>query len=175
MKTYHIEGIVLRNYNLFEKDKAVELLTPTKGKIKLLAKYANTTKFRFGGKLDPTTHINCTAYKGKTFDLLSQCDLIKNFPHLRNDWTTLKNSFYYLEICKKATSFEQENQPLFELLHQTLHHLNNNENQTEIKNHFHVEFLKQEGLLPNHKSSVDENEFKRTFEEYVGQAIPSLI
>ena len=175
MKTYKIEGIVLRTYDVFEKDKIVELMTPSKGKIKLLAKYANTSKFRFGGKLDPTTHINCSLYKGKTFDLLSSCDLIKNFPHIRSNWTSLKNSFYYLEICKKATSFEQENQPLFYLLEQTLHHLNNHEDTDQIKQQFHTEFLRLEGLLPSYKSEVDNTEFKRIFEEYVGASIPSVI
>ena len=172
MKTYKIEGIVLKAYNLFEKDKVIELFTPNQGKIKLLAKYANTSKFRFGGKLDPSMHISCTAYKGKTFDLLSQCDLIKSFPNIRTSWALIKNCFYFIEICKKATSFNQENHPLFSLLQQTLTQLNNQENLNTIKQLFHLEFLKKEGLLPNHKSSVNEIEFKRAFEEYVGQAIP---
>jgi DNA repair protein RecO (recombination protein O) len=51
------EALVLRTYPLHEADLLVTLFTRAEGKVKGVAKSAKKSKKRFGGALEPLTHV----------------------------------------------------------------------------------------------------------------------
>ena len=147
MKDYKLQGIILKTTNIFEKDKRIEIFTPTEGKVTLLAKFANTKSFKFGGKLDPLNLVECVVRKGKTFLLLLQCDLITPYPEIRQTFNTLTTGCHFLDIVRKTTVEHQENETLYNVLKQHLELLCKNAEHDDIKISFYHGFLENEGVL----------------------------
>src|SRR5579871_2368071 len=54
------EAIVLRTWPFHEADLLVSMLTREQGKVKGVARHAMRSRRRFGGALEPTTHVRAT-------------------------------------------------------------------------------------------------------------------
>jgi DNA repair protein RecO (recombination protein O) len=170
MKQHEISGIVLQCKDMFEKDKVVNLFTEEKGKIKCLAKYANTKSFKFGGKLEPGNIIHCQLYRGKSFDILTQCDLKKSYPGIRTSYNKISLLMYIFETIHLSTSYEQQNIPLFNLLNSCLQKLNKSDCvPATIQHQFESQFLKAEGLLSTETELDNHPQFKKIFSDYTGK------
>ena len=74
------EAIVLRTYPLREADLLVTLFTRMEGKVRGVARSAKRSKRRFGGALEPLTHVR--AYyddrEGQELSRLDSCDVIES-------------------------------------------------------------------------------------------------
>ena len=79
------QGIVLRSYPFGEADRVVVLLSPNRGKLRTVAKGVRKTTSRFGGRLEPFTHVDLVLYEGKNLDTITQVSIIEGFPRLRAD------------------------------------------------------------------------------------------
>ena len=85
MALRHDQGIVLRSFPLGESDRIVVLLSPNHGKVRAVAKGIRKTKSRFGGRLEPFTHVDLVLYEGRSLDTITQVSVIEAFPRLRAD------------------------------------------------------------------------------------------
>jgi len=175
MKTGVVTGIILYQKALFEKDKRIEIYTPSHGKIVFLAKHAQSKSLKFGGKLDISNIVTIHFHQGKTFRIITQCDLIHHFSSIRLSYTKLLYASYILDLIRKTSDQEQENEAMYTLLEKALHYLNDNEfeNFTSFLTHFHHRYLDIEGLR-NKNNQVSSNEFKHIFEEYTGKRLMSV-
>jgi DNA repair protein RecO (recombination protein O) len=81
----HDQGIVLRSFPLGESDRIVVLLSPNHGKLRAVAKGIRKTKSRFGGRLEPFSHVDLVVYEGRSLDTITQVSVIEAFPRLRAD------------------------------------------------------------------------------------------
>jgi len=174
MKEAKITGIILTSFPIFEKDKLVEIFSEEWGKVKLLAKYANTSSFRFGGKLDSGQYVSCQLYRAKTFHIVTQCDLIEVFSGIRNSFNALSLAGYAVSVIRHLTVFNQVNVPLFVALHAFLKKLNvTSEDIHAAKSEFHAAILQAEGLHSDKHPS--DREFKRIFEMYSDKQLPDPV
>ncbi len=82
----HDQGIVLRSYSFGEADKVVILISPNRGKLRTVAKGIRKTKSRFGGRLEPFSHVDLVLYEGRNLDTITQVSVIEAFPRLRADY-----------------------------------------------------------------------------------------
>src|ERR1700759_578637 len=57
MIPHHGEAIVLRTWPFHEADLLVSLLTREQGRVKGVARHALKSRKRFGGSLEPATHV----------------------------------------------------------------------------------------------------------------------
>ena len=80
---YRDTGVVLRTYKLGESDRIVVILTAEHGKVRAVAKGVRKTKSRFGGRLEPLSHLSLLMYEhrqqgvtGRELDIVSQADTI---------------------------------------------------------------------------------------------------
>jgi DNA repair protein RecO (recombination protein O) len=85
MALRHDQGIVLRSYVLGESDRIVVLLSPNHGKVRAVAKGIRKTKSKFGGRLEPFTHVDVVLYEGRNLDTITQVSVIEAHPALRAD------------------------------------------------------------------------------------------
>lgn len=79
------QGIVLRGYPFGEADKVVVLLSPNHGKVRAVAKGVRKTKSRFGGRLEPFTHVDVLLYEGRNLDTITQVSVVEANSHIRLD------------------------------------------------------------------------------------------
>ncbi|NIR40119.1 MAG: DNA repair protein RecO, partial [Gemmatimonadetes bacterium] len=50
-----------------------------------VAKGVRKTKSRFGGRLEPFTHVDLVLYEGRNLDTITQVEGVEAFPRLRSD------------------------------------------------------------------------------------------
>jgi DNA repair protein RecO (recombination protein O) len=78
--------VVLRTYRLGEADRIVVLMTQGEGKVRAVAKGVRKTKSRFGGRLEPFTHVDLSLYRGRELDIITQAEVVDPFRSLREDY-----------------------------------------------------------------------------------------
>lgn len=176
MKQETIDILVISNSTLFEKDKRIEGFSPHRGRCTFLAKSACNIKSKFGGRLEVFNHISIRTYKGASFELITECTLIKAFTSLRSSFNHISMASYFVDIIKKSTNTNQHNHELFHLLHNHIHMLDTHANNSEalaselslqdIQQHFHTHYLICEGLYSKDNTSPSLGEFKHAFQQY---------
>src|SRR4029077_3928031 len=86
MPPYKEQGIVLRSAKLGEADKIITILTQGSGKVRGVAKGIRKTSSRFGGRLEPFTHIDVMLYRGRgALDTITQVDIVASHRNIRDD------------------------------------------------------------------------------------------
>jgi DNA repair protein RecO (recombination protein O) len=86
MNLYREQGVVLRTWKLGEADRIVVLMTQGEGKVRAVAKGVRKTKSRFGGRLEPFSHVDLSLYRGRELDIVTQAEVITPFRRLREDY-----------------------------------------------------------------------------------------
>lgn len=86
MALYREQGVVLRTYKLGETDRIVNILTAGRGKVRAVAKGVRKPGSRFGGRLEPFSHVDLQLYEGRNLDIVTQVELIDGFARVREDF-----------------------------------------------------------------------------------------
>ena len=123
-RTYTTEGVVLKRRNLGEADRLVTIFTKKFGKLTALARGVRRPTSRRAGSLEPATQAIFFFAKGKTWDILTQVQLINSFSPARRHLSRLTQIFQILEIVDLLTREYQEHPPVYDLVIITLNHLN---------------------------------------------------
>ena len=117
MPLYHDRGVVLRTYKLGEADRIVSFLTRGRGKVRAVAKGVRKTKSRFGGRLEPTSHVDLLLYEGRgDLDIVSQAETVDHFRPLRDDLDRLARAVAMLEAADQLALERETNVRLYEML-----------------------------------------------------------
>jgi DNA repair protein RecO (recombination protein O) len=114
------QGIVLRGYPFGESHRVVVLLSPNHGKLRTVAKGVRKTKSRFGGRLEPLTHVDVVLYEGKNLDTITQVSIINAFPNLRNDLDRVLAAGTMIEVVDAVVQADEPSQRMFLLLQRGL-------------------------------------------------------
>lgn len=75
-KYYRDTGIVLRSYKLGEADRIIVFLTEGHGKVRAVAKGIRKTRSKFGGRLEPLSHVALQLHRGRDLDVISQVETV---------------------------------------------------------------------------------------------------
>jgi DNA repair protein RecO (recombination protein O) len=120
MAIRHDQAIVLRSYPFGEADRVVVLLSPNNGKIRTVAKGVRKTKSRFGGRLEPFTHVDLILYEGRNLDTITQVAVLEPFPRLRADLDAVIAAGTMVEAADAVAQEEESSIRLFLLLQRGL-------------------------------------------------------
>ncbi len=114
------QGIVLRGYPFGESHRVVVMLSPNHGKLRTVAKGVRKTKSRFGGRLEPMTHVEVVLYEGRNLDTVTQVSVINAFPELRNHLDRVLAAGTMIEIVDAVAQEDEPSQRMFLLLQRSL-------------------------------------------------------
>lgn len=114
------QGIVLRSFPFGEADRVVIILSPNRGKIRAVAKGVRRTKSRFGGRLEPFTHVDLVLYEGRNLDTLTAATIIESHPRLRSDLDKVIAAGTMVEVADVVAQEEEKSGRLFLLLQRGL-------------------------------------------------------
>jgi len=120
MALRHDQGIVLRSFPFGEADRVVVLLSPNQGKIRAVAKGVRKTKSRFGGRLEPFSHVDLVLYEGRNLDTITQAEVIEAFPRLRQDLDKMMAAGAMVELLDIVSQEEESSHRAFLLLQRSL-------------------------------------------------------
>jgi DNA repair protein RecO (recombination protein O) len=117
MPLYKEQGIVLRSMKLGEADKIVTILTQGSGKVRGVAKGLRRTTSKFGGRLEPLTHVSLMMYRGRSnLDTVTQAEILSSFRAIRGDFELIAAGETMLEAVDKVAEEHERNVRLFLLL-----------------------------------------------------------
>ncbi len=107
---YRDTAVVLRTYKLGEADRIVVLLTEHHGKVRAVAKGVRKTTSKFGGRLEPMSHIRVQLYRGRDLDIVSQAESVETIAPLVIDLDHLTSGIAILEAVDQL-ALEREPAP----------------------------------------------------------------
>lgn len=116
MGLYRDHGIVLRTWRLGEADRIVSFVTEGHGKVRAVAKGVRKTKSRFGGRLEPLTHVSVLFYEGRELDIVTQTETVEAFRTIREDLDRLGPATAMLEAVDQVSQERQGNVRLYQML-----------------------------------------------------------
>ncbi len=120
MAIRHDQGIVLRSFPFGEADKVVVLLSPNHGKLRTVAKGIRKTKSRFGGRLEPFSHVDLVLYEGRNLDTITQVSMIEPYHELRSDLDRVVAAGTMVEVADAVAQENESSVRLFLLLQRGL-------------------------------------------------------
>lgn len=120
MAIRHDQAIVLRSYPFGDADRVVVLISPNNGKIRTVAKGVRKTKSRFGGRLEPFTHVDLVLYEGRNLDTITQVAIVEPFRKLRQDLNSVIAAGLMVEAVDAVAQEEESSMRLFLLLQRGL-------------------------------------------------------
>jgi DNA repair protein RecO (recombination protein O) len=144
----HDQGIVLRSFPFGEADKVVVLLSPNKGKLRTVAKGVRKTKSRFGGRLEPFSHVDLVLYEGRNLDTITQVSMIEPFHDLRVDLDNVVAAGTMVEIADAVAQENESSVRLFLLLQRGLRALDAGPQHPDLLTAFLLKAAETIGVAP---------------------------
>jgi len=121
-RTYRTEAIVLKKHKYGEADNVLSLLSPRGGRVGAIAKGVRKTKSKFGGRLEPFSHVDVMLHRGRgSLQTLTQAESIESFDAVRTDYEKLSHGAAALDLLDRVAMEEHSDERLFGLALATLH------------------------------------------------------
>jgi DNA repair protein RecO (recombination protein O) len=109
MALYRDDAVVLRVQKLGEADRIITLLTRRHGRVRAVAKGVRKTTSRFGGRLEPFSHVDLQLYEGRSLDIVSQAEGITPYgKDITSHYDRYTSASAVLETAERLTGEERE-------------------------------------------------------------------
>jgi DNA repair protein RecO (recombination protein O) len=147
-RVYRVDGVVLARKDWGEADRLVTLMTPDKGKIRVLAPGARKQTSRKSGHLELFSRGKFVLARGRTFDKITQAETRDYFPMLREELERVSAAYLLVELVDRFLEENDENPLLYELLLDSLDRLDAGERAALVLRFFEVKMLGYVGYQP---------------------------
>jgi DNA repair protein RecO (recombination protein O) len=127
MHTFTTEGIVLKRSNSGEADRIVTVYTRDHGKIACIAKGVRKITSTKKSALEPGTYSKIYCAEGKGMPILTQAQIIEEYPHSRSSLHATRSLVQILEILDAVMVEQQEHEESFDLAVEMLRTVNLND------------------------------------------------
>ena len=119
------EAIVLRSYPVHEADLLVTFFTRAEGKLRGVAKSAKKSRKRFGGALEPLTHVRLywEDREGNELARIDSCDVLDSPLNHTVDYPRAVALGYVAELLEQLLPDREANDAVFRLAISVLHNL----------------------------------------------------
>jgi DNA repair protein RecO (recombination protein O) len=115
MTTYRDTAVVLRTHKLGEADRIVVLMTEQHGKVRAVAKGVRKGKSKFGGRLEPLSHVALQLYEGRNLDTIQQAESIDHFREVRSDLERLTAGVAVIEAIDQVSQEREPDARLYQM------------------------------------------------------------
>jgi DNA repair protein RecO (recombination protein O) len=118
MIAHQAEAVVLRTWPIHEADLIVSLFTRDQGKIKGIAKSASKSRRRFGGSLEPMTHVlaNYSEKPRQELVRLDSFEIVTSPLSSAVDYSRAAALAYYAEVLEEILPDHDPHDAVFRLL-----------------------------------------------------------
>ncbi|MCS7060848.1 MAG: DNA repair protein RecO [Anaerolineae bacterium] len=114
-RVYATEAIILRRADYGEADRLLTLMTPHLGKLRVIAKGARKITSRKAGHIELFARVRLLLARGRSFDIVSQAELIEPHRSLREDVLRGSYAHYLSELIDQFAREGEEDAPLYDL------------------------------------------------------------
>ncbi len=127
------EGIIVKRSDFGEADRLLTVITPYKGKIKLVAKGVRRITSRRGGNVELLNKVKLQMFQGKGMAILTEAQSLETFPKIKSDLVLSSYGSHLAEVTERLLPEEQSNPAAYNLLATALHLLEKNPRQIFIR------------------------------------------
>ena len=100
---------VLRTHKLGEADRIITLLSRRHGKIRAVARGVRRTSSKFGGRLEPFSHVDLQFASGRTLDVITQAVTLHSYSEpLAHDYARYTTGQVMIETADRLVAEEGE-------------------------------------------------------------------
>lgn len=157
------EAVVLRSFPFGEADRVLHLYSAASGRIGAMAKGVRRTKSRFGGRLEPFSHVEVGLHRGRgELGTVTGASLVRSHDRIRSDGYRLQVGLVGLEAMLRLFTEEERNDRAFLALTRFLDALDEREPQPgrrpavdPVVLSFQLKLLWLSGFLPHVGSCVE--------------------
>lgn len=150
MRSYRLEGIVIRRKNFGEADRILTLFTKNQGKVKILAKGVRRITSRRGPNIELFNQVNLSIHQGRTFDILTEAEVLNTFPQIKKNLDIVGLAFHICEIVDGLCPEKASHPKVYEMMLEVLNELDNG-----LVHSFERNLLTELGYLPKEHKEVD--------------------
>jgi DNA repair protein RecO (recombination protein O) len=116
-QTLKTEAVVLRSFRLGEADRVLHLYSLERGRIGAVAKGVRKTKSRFGGRLEPFSHVELLLHEGRgDLHTVTGASLVRSHDRSRSEPYRLQVGMVGLEAMLKLFTEQEGNGRAFTAL-----------------------------------------------------------
>jgi DNA repair protein RecO (recombination protein O) len=116
-RTYRTEAVVLRSFRLGEADRVLHLYTLDRGRVGAVAKGIRKTKSRFGGRLEPLSHVDVMLHQGSgELQTVTGVELVRSHHRAREDRYRLAVGLVGAEAMLRLFTEQERNPRAFQAL-----------------------------------------------------------
>jgi DNA repair protein RecO (recombination protein O) len=157
------EAVVLRSFAFGEADRVLHLYTAERGRTGALAKGVRRTRSRFGGRLEPFSHVELVLHRGRgELHTVTGASLVRSHDRIRSDPWRLQVGLIGLEAMLRLFTEEERNERAFLALTRFLDALDETERSgagrpplAPVLLSFQLKLLWLSGLLPHLGACVE--------------------
>jgi DNA repair protein RecO (recombination protein O) len=156
------EAVVLRSFAFGEADRVLHVYTQSSGRAGVVAKGVRRTKSRFGGRLEPFSHVELSIHRGRgELGTVTGASLVRSHDRIRSDGYRLRVGLVGLEAMLRLFTEEEQNERAFVALTRFLDALDEREPQQgrpaldPLVLSFQLKLLWLSGFLPHLGSCVE--------------------
>ena len=148
MSLYRDQGIVVRTWKLGEADRIIVIITEGNGKVRVVAKGVRKTRSKFGGRLEPTSHVALQLFRGKSdLGIVTQAETIDRFQNIRSNPDLFSDASSMLEVVDHVAPDESPDPIRYKMLLGALRKLDEKSPPLLVPAFF-LKLLDHEGLAP---------------------------
>src|SRR3954469_24103517 len=116
-RSYTTEAVVLRSIRFGEADRVLHLYTADRGRVGAVAKGVRKTKSRFGGRLEPLSHVELVLHQGAgELQTVTGVQLIRAHDAARSDYYRLSAGLIGAEAMLRLFPEQERNERAFTAL-----------------------------------------------------------
>ena len=157
------EAVVLRSFAFGEADRVLHVYTQARGRVGVVAKGVRRTKSRFGGRLEPFSHVELSIHRGRgELGTVTGASLVRSHDRIRSNGYRLNVGLVGLEAMLRLFTEEERNDRAFLALTRFLDALDEREPQPGRRPEldplvlsFQLKLLWISGFLPHLGSCVE--------------------
>jgi DNA repair protein RecO (recombination protein O) len=161
MRSFKVEGIVIKRKNYGEADRLLTVLTKNNGKIQVKATGIRRIPSRRSAHVELLNYSILSLYRGKSYAILTEAQAIDNFSPIKDSLEKMGLSYHLCELIDGLCAENQENMKVFYLLKNCLGALAMNDDLAAHSiREFEIELLTILGYLPRQRvESFDTRDF----------------
>jgi DNA repair protein RecO (recombination protein O) len=116
-RSYTTEAVVLRSIRFGEADRVLHLYTADRGRVGAVAKGVRKTKSRFGGRLEPLSHVELQLHQGGgELQTITGVELRRPHQSVRDDYYRLSVGLIGAEAMLRLFTEQEQNERAFTAL-----------------------------------------------------------
>lgn len=147
-RIYHTDAIVLSRFDLGEADRILGVMTPTMGKLRVIAKGIRKPTSRFASHTELLSLTHLTLAKGRDLDVVSGAQLRSGHWNIREDLDALGAASHCAELIEQLVQERDSHPGLYRALRSGLELLDSGANPRLIGRWFEFTILVSVGLRP---------------------------